>query len=65
VTDKATRAPLVGASVAVNGGRWSATTDVNGRYRITGIEVGTYTVRVRFIGYAPVALSVEVSSGTG
>lgn len=63
VADKATRLPLPAASVVVEGGSWSATTDAEGRYRIAGIEPGTYTLRARYIGYAPLSASVEVTAG--
>ena len=63
VKDKATGAPLSGAAIAVEGARWSATTDGAGRYRITGVEAGTYTIRARYIGYAPLSASVRVLAG--
>jgi outer membrane receptor protein involved in Fe transport len=61
VTDKATGAPIVGATVMVEGTRHSATTASDGGYRIADVLAGTYTILARYIGYAPVAISVTVS----
>jgi outer membrane receptor protein involved in Fe transport len=62
VTDAKTRTALVGATVVVEGTRLSATTGNDGRYRITEVGAGTYTVRARYIGYAPATASVTVSA---
>jgi outer membrane receptor protein involved in Fe transport len=63
VTDKATGAPIAGATVIVEGTKWSATTDNEGRYRISGLEPGTYPVRARYIGYAVLTTSVTADAG--
>ncbi|UCH09512.1 MAG: TonB-dependent receptor [Fidelibacterota bacterium] len=61
VTDEATGDPLTGANVLVEGTTFGAATNVDGRYVILGVPVGTFTVRCEFIGYRPVRLSsVEV-----
>src|SRR6476620_11624591 len=49
VTDSA-KAPLLGAQIGVVGTRMSTTTDANGRFAISGLEAGTYEVRVQRIG---------------
>ena len=57
-------APLPGANVRLSGTSMGTSTDENGRYRITGIEPGTYTVRVTFVGYRPVeADGVQLGAG--
>ena len=61
VTDSASGSPIVGATVVVERTRQSGVTDAAGRYRITRIPAGTYTLRARFIGYRPVGGSVVVS----
>jgi outer membrane receptor protein involved in Fe transport len=63
VTDKMTGAPIVGAVVVVEGTRWNATTNAEGKYRIEGVELGTRTVRTRYIGYAPLAVQVIMPLG--
>ncbi len=62
VTDAKTRAVLAGATVVVEGTRHSATTGSDGRYRITDVAPGTYTVRARYIGYAPGTASIAVTA---
>jgi outer membrane receptor protein involved in Fe transport len=63
VTDKNGGSPLVGATVIVGGTSRSATTGQDGWYRIADVQIGTYAVRVRYIGYAPATASVTVSAG--
>ncbi len=63
VTDKATGAPLAGATVTVGGTGWNATTGTDGRYRISGVEVGAYTIRARYIGYAALSSPITVDAG--
>ncbi len=62
VTDAKTQTPLGGATVVVQGISRSVTTGNDGRYRIAGVAPGTYTVRARYIGYAPGSTSVTVSA---
>jgi len=61
VTDAKTGAALVGATVVVDGMRHSGSTGNDGRYRLNEVPPGTYTLRVRYIGYAPGSSSVTVS----
>ncbi|MBA2473627.1 MAG: carboxypeptidase-like regulatory domain-containing protein, partial [Pseudonocardiales bacterium] len=63
VTDKATAVPIVGATVVIEGTRQSATTTADGRYSIADVQSGTYDVRARFIGYAPLVTSIVVNAG--
>ncbi len=62
VTDAKTRQALAGATVVVQGTSRSATTSSDGRYRIADVAPGTYTLRARYIGYAPGSVSVTVSA---
>ncbi len=62
VTDAKTQTALAGATVVVQGSSRSATTGNDGRYRIAEVAPGTYTVRARYIGYAPGSASVTVSA---
>ena len=61
VTDGKTQTPLVGATVVVEGTRHSATTGSDGWYRMADVAPGTYTLRVRYVGYAPGSTTVTVS----
>ena len=65
VTDAQTGDPIIGASVLVQTlSGVGASTDVDGRYFILQAPVGTHTLRVTYVGYAPVVVeNVEVRSG--
>ena len=58
ITDAQTGEPVVGVSVLVEGTSLGASTDVDGRYTIINVPVGTYTLKMSSVGYA----SVEVSN---
>ncbi|MFN3597301.1 MAG: TonB-dependent receptor domain-containing protein [Rubricoccaceae bacterium] len=51
VTDAADRQGLPGATVLVLGTTQGAATSADGRYQITGLRAGQYTVQVSFVGY--------------
>jgi outer membrane receptor protein involved in Fe transport len=63
VTDKQSQNPLAGATVTVDGTRLSATSGNDGRYRIGGMAAASYTVRARYIGYAPASATVSLTGG--
>jgi outer membrane receptor protein involved in Fe transport len=62
MTDAKTQTALAGATVVVQGTPHSATSGNDGRYRIADVPAGTYTLRARYIGYAPATASVTVSA---
>src|SRR5262245_52290718 len=53
VTDKRTKHAIPFASVGVVGVQKGGLTDSEGHYQITGVPVGTYEVRVQYLGYKP------------
>jgi len=58
---------IVRAIIAVEGTRISATTDLDGRYLLTEVPLGTVSLRVRKIGFAPKVItnvSIEESETT-
>jgi TonB-linked SusC/RagA family outer membrane protein len=61
VTDQANAQPLVGARVVVVGTTLTASTNADGRYRLTGVPAGPATVRASQIGYASRTSPVTVS----
>jgi hypothetical protein len=66
VIDRASRAPVPGASVLVVGVQppLGATTDAHGVFRVPGVPVGRQTVRVSHIGYeTALASNLLVSAG--
>ncbi len=63
VTDHATGEPILGASVMVVGTALGAKTDHNGEYTIKNVPIGTYTVKITYIGYQSIeAASVHVGA---
>ncbi|MBL7844138.1 MAG: TonB-dependent receptor [Cyclobacteriaceae bacterium] len=66
IIDQVTQTPLPGATVMVlnTDPLVGATTDVDGDFKILKLPIGTYTIRVSFIGYKDFVLpNVVVNSG--
>ncbi|PQJ34858.1 hypothetical protein BSZ35_09825 [Salinibacter sp. 10B] len=56
--------PLPGANVSIKGTTTGTSTDLNGRYRLTGLEAGTYDVLFSFVGFQEKTVTgVEVTAG--
>ena len=51
VADAETGQPLPGANVYLTQGGRGAATDSEGRFRLSGLEAGTYQLRISYIGY--------------
>ena len=62
VTDAA-GGPLARASITAEGSGLRAESDAQGRYEIRDLSAGTYTVRVRMLGYVPQSARVTVAGG--
>jgi len=63
VIDNKDKAPLVGATIKIDGTNLGANTDENGEYTILNVDVGTYTVTASYIGYDPQTVrDVKVSA---
>lgn len=54
--------PIPGASVQVVGTQKITSTDNDGNYRITGLTSGTYTLTVKYIGFATQTLTATVGN---
>jgi TonB-linked SusC/RagA family outer membrane protein len=63
VIDSATRQPLAGVNVVVEGTRLGTITRDDGTFTIGGVPAGTHTVRARRIGYGSVPIVVNVTDG--
>lgn len=63
VVDSATRQPLAGVNVVVEGTRLGAVTRDDGTFTIVGVPAGSHTVRARRIGFSAVPMVVSVSDG--
>lgn len=57
-------APLDGVNVGLQGTSYGSATDADGRYVITGVPAGTYTLVASSVGYAAKERSVTVTAGT-
>jgi outer membrane receptor protein involved in Fe transport len=56
VTDKETGSALPGVAVTINGTTMGALTDVEGKFFILNVPVGSYSLKAELIGYASVEL---------
>ncbi|SHG63975.1 CarboxypepD_reg-like domain-containing protein [Fodinibius roseus] len=63
ITDGNTGEPLPGANVSISGTTSGSSSDADGRYRITGIEPGTHTLVVTFIGYQEATREITIEEG--
>ena len=64
VTDAATGEPVLGATVLLAGTTRGTATDVDGSFRLGGIEAGAHTIEVSMLTYATARLTgVEVRDG--
>ena len=63
LTDDATGEAVPFANVVLEGTRYGAATDLNGFYLINKMPAGTYTLRVRYVGYEEHTESVTLAKG--
>jgi len=64
VTDTITGSVLPGASILLQGTSMGAASDVYGKYVISAIPPGSYTLEVRYIGYRGKEIPIEVKPGS-
>jgi len=62
VTDLVTRRVLTGAQILVVGTTFRGVANNEGEFTIRNVTPGTHTLRVIFVGYAPVEQPVTVSA---
>ncbi len=63
ITDKSNQQPVPGASVLIVGTSLQGRTSREGRYTITNVPPGRYSVQVRLIGFATATQPVTVAGG--
>ncbi len=64
VVDAKEGEPLPGANVSIEGTATGTSTDLNGRYRIDGLDPGTYDVLISFVGFQQKTVTgIEVTAG--
>lgn len=54
--------PIPGVNIILEGTNNGTATDADGKFTITGIEEGTYTLVARYIGYRPATTEVTLSN---
>ncbi len=54
IVDSKTGEKLPGVNIILKGTYYGAATDINGKFRINGITVGNYNVKISLIGYTTV-----------
>ena len=62
VTEQGSGEPIIGANLILMGTAQGNATDLNGDYVITGVEPGTYTIRVSSVGYITITEEITVGS---
>ena len=63
VVEAETGDELPGANVFLRNTSLGAATDASGRYLITRVPVGTYTLEVRYLGFEPQSAEIKIESG--
>jgi len=63
IVDSTSQAPIQSAAVVVVGTQRGTLTRIDGGYTLTGVPVGSTTIRVTRIGYSPAQQTVNVTAG--
>lgn len=54
---------LKGAKISVDPSGATAATDVSGQFILNGLDPGTYTITVTYVGFSPITKTIEVTAG--
>jgi len=63
ITDAVSGDPLPGVTVLLEGTSMGTATDINGRYVILNVPVGSYRLRASYVGYKTITIEVKVAEG--
>lgn len=63
IKDKQTGEPMIGANVVLEGTSMGAATDIDGKYVISNLLPGNYTIHVTYIGYKEQSTKITVIEG--
>ncbi len=64
VTDASDGTPLPGVTLTRDGTALGVASGADGRFELSGVPAGTYTLRARAVGYAPFTRDVGVRAGS-
>tara|TARA_Y100001980_G_C14555082_1_gene342893 strand:- start:2351 stop:5362 length:3012 start_codon:yes stop_codon:yes gene_type:complete len=62
VKDKKTQKSLIGANVFIVGSSIGTSTDTDGKYRLSNVQLGSYKLKASYIGYQEVEVDITVTS---
>ena len=57
IYDEDTQEPIIGANIIVVGANLGTSSDTDGSFYIINISPGTYSLKIHYIGYAPLTLN--------
>jgi TonB-dependent receptor len=64
ITDRKTGETLIGATIGIQGSSKGAATNAEGRYILSDLQPGRYTLIIRYIGYQSKSISdIEIKAG--
>ncbi len=63
VLEDGTNEPLIGATVVVKGTSKGATTDIEGNFALAGVDAGSQTIVISYVGYDNKEMVVKVVDG--
>lgn len=64
IKDRKTQETLVGVTVQLEGSQKGTQTDIDGKFKLTGIPVGSYNLKATYVGYkAQTKFNIVVTSG--
>lgn len=64
VFDKSTQKPLIGVAVYIKGTTIGYATDIDGRFELTNLNNGSYTIVFSYISYHTQEINVQISDST-
>ena len=62
VKDKKTQKSLIGANVFIVGTSIGTSTDGDGKYKLSNVNLGSYTLKASYIGYQEVEVDMDITS---
>jgi len=63
VTDASTKETIIGGNVSLEGTLQRAVTDIEGKFSLSGIKVGSCNLIITYVGYQPQTIAIVISNG--